>query len=173
MGALWKWRPHDAALRRHRAWMSTEEAKGAYRQRMQLVEPVFGIIKEQQQGHRFLLRGLPNVAAEWSLLATSLQPAHSVEGTASRGYLDKALGSRGRILSLSGSAGGYHGPSRRPASTHRGSALSQRDQPESLSSNTTLHLKQALQTCPYGIRTATPRGSGAAPRDEAGPASRR
>ena len=63
--------PHDAALRRHRAWMSTEEAKGAYRQRMQLVEPVFGIIKEQQQGHRFLLRGLPNVAAEWSLLATA------------------------------------------------------------------------------------------------------
>ena len=40
--------PHDAALRRHRAWMSTEEAKRAYRQRKQLVEPVFGIIKEQQ-----------------------------------------------------------------------------------------------------------------------------
>ena len=63
--------PHDAALRRHRAWMSTEEAKGAYRQRMQLVEPVFGIIKEQQQAQRFLLRGLGNVAAEWSLLATA------------------------------------------------------------------------------------------------------
>ena len=63
--------PHDAALRRHRARMSTEEAKGAYRQRMQLVEPVFGMIKEQQQAHRFLLRGLPNVAAEWSLLATA------------------------------------------------------------------------------------------------------
>ena len=38
---------------------------------MQLVEPVFGIIKEQQQAHRFLLRGLPNVSAEWSLLATA------------------------------------------------------------------------------------------------------
>ena len=63
--------PHDAALRRHRAWMSTEEAKGAYRWRMQLVEPVFGIIKEQQQAHRFLLRGLTNVSAEWSLLATA------------------------------------------------------------------------------------------------------
>ena len=49
--------------------MSTKEAKGAYRRRMQLVEPVFGIIKEQQQAQRFLLRGLPNVAAEWSLLA--------------------------------------------------------------------------------------------------------
>ena len=63
--------PHDAALRRHRAWMSSEQAKRAYRQRMQLVEPVFGIIKEQQQAHRFLLRGLSNVAAEWSLLATA------------------------------------------------------------------------------------------------------
>ena len=63
--------PHDAALLRHRAWMSTEEAKRAYRQRKQLVEPVFGIIKEQQQAQRFLLRGLPNVAAEWTLLATA------------------------------------------------------------------------------------------------------
>ncbi len=63
--------PHDAALRRHRAWMSTGEAKQAYRQRKQLVEQVFGIIKEQQQARRFLLRGLPNVAAEWTLLATA------------------------------------------------------------------------------------------------------
>ena len=63
--------PHDADLRRHRAWMSTEEAKEAYRQRKHLVEPVFGIIKEQQQAHRFLLRGLGNVSAEWILLATA------------------------------------------------------------------------------------------------------
>ena len=63
--------PQDAALRRHRAWMSTEEAKEAYRHRKQLVEPVFGIIKEQQQAQRFLLRGLDNVAAEWTLLATA------------------------------------------------------------------------------------------------------
>ena len=63
--------PHDAALLRHRAWMSTEEAKRAYKQRKQLVEPVFGIIKEQQQARRFLLRGLHNVAAEWTLLATA------------------------------------------------------------------------------------------------------
>ena len=42
--------PHDAVLRRHRAWMATSEAKEAYKLRKQLVEPVFGIIKEQQ-GH--------------------------------------------------------------------------------------------------------------------------
>ncbi len=63
--------PQDAALRRHRVWMATEEAREAYRHRKQLVEPVFGIIKEQQQAQRFLLRGLANVAAEWTLLATA------------------------------------------------------------------------------------------------------
>lgn len=63
--------PHDTALRRHRAWMSTEKARLLYTHRKQLVEPVFGIIKEQQAAHRFLLRGLANVAAEWALLATA------------------------------------------------------------------------------------------------------
>ena len=54
--------PYDASLRRHRAWMSTEQARQLYTQRKQLVEPVFGII-------RFLLRGIDNVTAEWDLLA--------------------------------------------------------------------------------------------------------
>ena len=63
--------PHDAVLRRHRAWMATSEAKEAYKLRKQLVEPVFGIIKEQQGARRFLLRGLVNVAAEWTVLATT------------------------------------------------------------------------------------------------------
>ena len=63
--------PHDAALRRHRAWMSTSAAKEAYGVRKQLVEPVFGIIKEQQGARRFLLRGLVNVAPEWTMLATA------------------------------------------------------------------------------------------------------
>ena len=63
--------PHDAALRRHRSWMSTSAAKEAYGVRKQLVEPVFGIIKEQQGARRFLLRGLVNVAAEWTMLATA------------------------------------------------------------------------------------------------------
>ena len=63
--------PHDAVLRRHRAWMPTSAAKQAYKLRKQLVEPVFGIIKEQQGARRFLLRGLVNVAAEWTVLATA------------------------------------------------------------------------------------------------------
>ena len=63
--------PYDSALRRHRAWMSTTAAKEVYEQRKQLVEPVFGIIKEQMEVPRFLLRGLANVAAEWTTLATA------------------------------------------------------------------------------------------------------
>ena len=91
--------PHDALVRRHRAWMRTEEAKGAYRQRMPLVEPVFGIIKEQQQAHRFLLRGLRNVAAEWTLLAIAfnLRTLWRVRGTA-------AAWTRGRAVQRASSA---------------------------------------------------------------------
>lgn len=63
--------PHDRALRRHREWMSTQAAKEAYDLRKQLVEPVFGIIKDQLGARKFLLRGLVNVAAEWSMLATA------------------------------------------------------------------------------------------------------
>ena len=63
--------PYDAALRRHRVWMSTNEAREVYRRRKPLVEPVFGIIKEQLAARRFLLRGFANVSAEWTLLGTA------------------------------------------------------------------------------------------------------
>ncbi len=63
--------PHDTTLLLHRAWMATEEARSALKKRKQLVEPVFGIIKEQQGARRFLLRGIGNVAAEWTLLTTA------------------------------------------------------------------------------------------------------
>ena len=63
--------PDDTALRRHRAWMATNEARSAFKRRRQLVEPVFGIIKEQQGVRRLLLRGVGNVTAEWTLLATA------------------------------------------------------------------------------------------------------
>ena len=39
--------------------------------RKQLVERVFGIIKEQQGARKFLLHGLANVAAEWIMLSTA------------------------------------------------------------------------------------------------------
>jgi len=61
----------DAIVTTHRAWMQTEQAKTLYGRRKELVEPVFGIIKEQQGLRRFLLRSRTNVTSEWKLLATA------------------------------------------------------------------------------------------------------
>jgi len=63
--------PYDGLLREHREWMAQEDIKEAYRQRKELPEPAFGILKEQMGARRFLLRGLEKVRAEWSLLATA------------------------------------------------------------------------------------------------------
>jgi transposase len=64
--------PAESVLRAHRVWMASAEAKDVYRRRKELVEPVFGILKEQQGAWRFLLRGLAGVQAEWALLAAAL-----------------------------------------------------------------------------------------------------
>jgi len=63
--------PDELLLREHRALMEREEVRALYRMRKQTVEPVFGIVKEQMGARRFLLRGLANVNAEWSLLAAA------------------------------------------------------------------------------------------------------
>lgn len=68
--ALWIG-PTDALLRQHRHWMTTERARGLYARRKGLIEPIFGILKEQLGARRFLLRGLVNVRAEFTLLATT------------------------------------------------------------------------------------------------------
>ena len=71
---------YEGALRCHRVWMVSEEAKEAYKQRKELIEPCFGIIKEQMGIRRFLLRGLMNVRAEAATLTTAfnLRTLHSV-----------------------------------------------------------------------------------------------
>jgi transposase len=63
--------PYDPALRKQRALMASAESKAVYSRRKELIEPTFGIIKEQQAGRRLLLRGLGNVEAEWLLLAVA------------------------------------------------------------------------------------------------------
>ena len=63
--------PHEPAVRRHRIWMETEEAQQSYRRRAPLIEPLFGILKTQMGAWRFTLRGLSEVEAEWTLLATA------------------------------------------------------------------------------------------------------
>ena len=100
---------HDAPLRRHRAWMSTEQARQLYTQRKQLVEPVFGIIKEQQGARRFLLRGIDNVTAEWNLLAMFNLRAlwRAWGGRATRAWrrnLDTSL-AYGTIIGVPGASG--------------------------------------------------------------------
>lgn len=62
---------HDRAITEHRRWMQTAHAQALLATRKSLIEPVFGILKEQQRLSRFLLRGLENVSAEWSLLAVA------------------------------------------------------------------------------------------------------
>lgn len=45
--------------------------RSRYRLRKQVVEPVFGLIKQARGFRQFLLRGQENVAGEWSLLCTA------------------------------------------------------------------------------------------------------
>ncbi len=60
-----KTRVHAMKLRRKRAgWRSR------YRLRKQVVEPVFGQIKQARGFRQFLLRGLAQVAAEWSFVCS-------------------------------------------------------------------------------------------------------
>jgi len=61
----------DMLLRKHRKWMQTDEARSLYSRRKELIEAVFGILKDQLGARRFLLRGLANVQAEFTLLATA------------------------------------------------------------------------------------------------------
>ena len=51
------------------AKLETPNAKARYAQRKQTVEPIFGIIKSALGFTRFHLRGIANVASEWTLIA--------------------------------------------------------------------------------------------------------
>ena len=79
--------PHDDALKRHRAWMSTDEAAAAYRRRQGLVEPVFGIIKEQHGGRRFLPPGPWQCVGRVVPLGHCLQPEDSLGGRGKQGLV--------------------------------------------------------------------------------------
>ena len=51
-----------------KAKLETEDGRKRYGKRKQSVEPVFGIIKSAIGFVRFHLRGLANVASEWTLI---------------------------------------------------------------------------------------------------------
>lgn len=61
----------DELLHKHRRWMKTDEALALYARRKVMSEPAFGILKDQMNARKFLLRGLINVNAEFTLLATA------------------------------------------------------------------------------------------------------
>ena len=60
-------RPHAEAMRKR---LRRAGHRSRYRLRKQVVEPVFGQIKQARGFRQFLLRGLENTRAEWALLCT-------------------------------------------------------------------------------------------------------
>lgn len=61
--------PKDATVKERMARkLRTVKGRNTYKKRKQIVEPVFGQIKEGRGIRRFLLRGLDNVSAEWDLI---------------------------------------------------------------------------------------------------------
>jgi transposase len=58
-------------VQRMRQRLRQGAGRSRYRLRKQIVEPVFGQIKEARGFRRFLLRGEKNVAGEWSLICTA------------------------------------------------------------------------------------------------------
>jgi len=61
--------PRDPHLLAMRQKLRTAEGQRRYRQRKTLVEPVFGVLKEQRGMRRFRLRGMEKVTIEWMLAA--------------------------------------------------------------------------------------------------------
>lgn len=51
--------------------MRSEEAKAVYRRRKAVVEPVFGVLKQQRGMRQFRCRGLSRVGTEWTLATTA------------------------------------------------------------------------------------------------------
>ena len=61
----------DPSLQRLRQRLRTTEGRAWYKKRKALVEPVFGILKEQRGMRQFQRRGLSAVGTEWALAATA------------------------------------------------------------------------------------------------------
>ena len=61
--------PNDATVKERMARkLRTVKGRGTYAKRKEIVEPVFGQIKDARGFRRFLLRGLEKVRAEWRLI---------------------------------------------------------------------------------------------------------
>jgi hypothetical protein len=64
-------RCHDPSLRRMREKMRSEPGRHLYRKRKSIVEPVFGVLKQQRNLREFRMRSLDKVAIKFALAATA------------------------------------------------------------------------------------------------------
>jgi transposase len=70
-GGRLRTRATSPAHRRMRRKLRDPAGRVIYQQRKAIVEPIFGVLKEQRRMRRFARRGLKQVAAEWALAATA------------------------------------------------------------------------------------------------------
>ena len=89
----------------------------------------------------------PNVAAEWTLLATAfnLRTLWRVRRAAAT-WKRRRAAVAGAFSAYRRGAGGFDGQSRRLASTHEALPTASMTKRQSIPTNITLHLKHALQT---------------------------
>ncbi len=71
--------PHEHPLEQHRTLMATAAVKALYRRRKVLIEPVFGVIKEQLGLRRWLLRGVRQVTGRMDADRDGLQSPSAME----------------------------------------------------------------------------------------------
>jgi hypothetical protein len=64
-------RLHHGEQRRMRQRLRSPRGRAVYQRRKAIIEPVFGVLKEQRGLRRFRLRGLPKVAVEIALATTA------------------------------------------------------------------------------------------------------
>ena len=64
-------REGSSVLQQMQDKLKAEAGKAVYKMRKQIVEPVFGCIKEERGFRRFSFRGLGNVRSEWRLICAT------------------------------------------------------------------------------------------------------
>ncbi len=65
------WWPWSSVMTAHRVKMASPEAAQTYAQRCQIIEPVFGWIKENWGFRRWTVRGLSKVQAQWQWICAA------------------------------------------------------------------------------------------------------
>lgn len=93
---------HHAQLVRHREQMTRPDSQALRKRRSGLIEGVFGTLKTRHGARQCLLRGLANVQAEWTLLATAYNLQALVRIGANQGHIAVGEGELGTPSARSG-----------------------------------------------------------------------